>query len=135
MITDRRGTPLAARLTGANHHDSTVFEALVDAIRPIRRPRGRPRKRPIKLHADKAYDLPRCRRALHRRRIKVRIARKGVESSTRLGRHRWVVERTLAWLNHYWRLTVRYERRQDIHEAFLSLGCALTCFNAVQRYC
>jgi transposase len=59
----------------------------------------------------------------------VRIARRGIESSQRLGRHRWVVERTLAWLNRYRRLTIRYERRADIHQAFLTLGCALICFN------
>jgi transposase len=135
VIVDRRGTPLALRLTGANRHDSAVFEELVDAIRPVRRPRGRPRKRPVKLHADKAYDIPRCRRALHRRRIKVRIARKGVESSQKLGRHRWVVERTLAWLGQFRRLTVRYERREEIHQAFHALGCSLLCFKAVQRYC
>jgi transposase len=135
VIVDRRGTPLALRLTGANRHDSAVFEELVDAIRPVRRPRGRPRKRPVKLHADKAYDIPRCRRALHRRRIKVRIARKGVESSQKLGRHRWVVERTLAWLGQFRRLTVRYERREEIHQAFHALGCSLLCFTAVQRYC
>lgn len=118
-------------LTAANRHDSIVFEALLDAIRPIKRPRGRPRKRPAKLHADKAYDIPRCRRALTKRRIKVRIARKGIESSEKLGRHRWVVERTLAWLARFRRLTIRYERRADIHEAFLHLGCALICFNAL----
>ena len=43
----------------------------------------------------------------------------------------WVVERTLAWLNRYRRLTVRYERRADIHDAFLTLGCALICFKAL----
>ena len=57
------------------------------------------------------------------------IARKGVESSQKLGRHRWVVERTLAWLANYRRLTIRYERRDDIHEAFLHLGCSLICLN------
>ena len=128
-MVDRRGVPLAARLSGANRHESTVFEELLDAVPPIKRPSGRRRKRPDKLHADKAYDIPRCRRALTRRRIKVRIARKGKDSSARLGRHRWVVERTLAWLNRYRRLTVRYERRDDIHQAFLSLGCALICWN------
>lgn len=116
-------------LTGANQHESTVFAALLDGIPPIKRPRGRPRKRPDKLHADKAYDIPRCRRALRQRHIKVRIARKGIESSKRLGRHRWVVERTLAWLAKYRRLTIRYERRADIHQAFLHLGCALICLN------
>ena len=130
---DRRGLPLASLLSGANRHDSVVFEALLDAIPPIKQANGRRRKRPVKVHADKAYDIPRCRRALTTRHIQVRIARMGIDSSERLGRHRWVVERTLAWLNRYRRLTVRYERREDIHQAFLSLGCALICWNYLQH--
>ena len=103
---------------------------MVDAVEPIKRPgRGRPRKRPEKLHADKSYGLPRCREALRRRGIKGRIARRGVGSSEKLGRHRWVVERTLAWLARYRRLSVRYERRADIREAFLYLGCSLMCLS------
>lgn len=105
---------------------------MLDAVSPIRRPRGRPgrqRKRPKKLHADKGYDFARCRQALRKRRIRPRIARRGIESSERLGTHRWVVERTLAWLNRYRRLKVRFERRADVHQAFLSLGCALICWN------
>ncbi len=121
------GIPLAVRLSAANTHDSRVFEELLDAIVPIKRPRGRPRTRPAKLHADKAYDTPRCRQALTQRRITVRIARTEIESKQKLGRHRWVVERTLAWLARFRRLTIRYERRADIHEAFLHLGCALIC--------
>ena len=129
-MADRGGVPLAVVLTAANVHDSKVLEESVDAIEPIKRPgRGRSRKRPKKLHADKGYDFGRCRKALRKRGIKARIARRGVESSERLGRHRWVVERTLAWLNRYRRLTVRYERRADIHEAFLHLGCSLICLN------
>jgi transposase len=131
-VGDRGGLPLAALLSGANRHDSVVFEQVLDAIPPIKTPAGRRRKRPSKLHADKGYDYPRCRRALRRRHIQVRIARKGIDSSERLGRHRWVIERTLAWLNRFRRLTVRYERRADIHHAFLTLGCCLICFNAVQ---
>jgi transposase len=118
-------------VTGANRHDSIVFEPLVDAIPAIKQPNGRRRKRPDKMHADKAYDIPRCRQALRTRHIKVRIARKGIDSSQRLGRHRWVVERTLAWLNRFRRLTVRYERRLDLHHAFLTLGWALICFHAL----
>ncbi len=106
-----------------------VFEALIDAVPLILQPSGQRRKRPAKLHADTAYDVPRCRQFLHRRHIKVRIARKGIASSQRLGRHRGVVERTLAWLSRDRRLTIRYERRVDIHQAFLTLGCALICFN------
>lgn len=130
-MVDRGGVPLAALLTGANRHDSVVFDELLDAIPPIKRPSGQRRKRPAKLHADKGYDYPRCRQALRRRHIQIRIARKGIDSSARLGRHRWVVERTLAWLNRFRRLTVRYERRADIHQAFLTLGCALICWTSL----
>jgi transposase len=119
-------------LSAAHVHDSKVLEEVVDNVSPIKGPRGRPgrpRKRPKKLHADKGYDFPRCREALRKRGIKARIARRGIDSSERLGRHRWVVERTLAWLSRYRRLAVRYERRADIHEAFLHLGCSLICLN------
>lgn len=133
VITDRQGLPLAVCLSGANRHDSMLFEPLIDAVPAIRTPSRRRRTRPAKLHADKAYDIPRCRRALTRRRIKIRIARKGIESRERLGRHRWVVERTIAWLHRYRRLSVRYERRADIHQAFLTLGCALICFKQLEK--
>jgi transposase len=118
-------------LTAANRHESTVFEAMLDAVPSIKQPNGHRRKRPGRLHADKAYDIPRCRQALRQRHIRVRIARKGIDPSERLGRHRWVVERTLSWLNRYRRLRVRDELRADIHHAFLTLGCALICFNAL----
>lgn len=132
-MTDAAGLPLAARVGPANRHDATEFEAMLDAVPPIRRPSGRRRKRPGKLHADKGYDYPRCREALRRRHIRVRIARKGIKRSDRLGRHRWVVERTLAWLKRYRRLAVRHERRADVHQAFLTLGCCLVCRGHLQR--
>ena len=133
-MVDRGGTPLAVCLSAANRHDSMLFEQLLDAIPPIRQPNGRRRKRPAKVHADKAYDVPRCRTALTRRHITIRVARKGVDSSAKLGRHRWVVERSLAWLGQFRRLTTRYERREDMHAAFVSLGCSLLCFNALTRF-
>lgn len=131
-MTEGRGIPLAAGLTAANRPDDTVFEALVDSVEPIKRPRGRPRRRPAKLHADKGYDYRHCRAHLRRRGIKGRIARKGVESKTRLGRYRWVVERTLAWLHRFRRLAIRYERLEEIHQAFLDLGCALICLSYLE---
>ena len=137
-MVDPNGIPLAVEHSAANVHDSKMLEETVDAIRPIHGQRGRPgrpRKRPEKLHADKGYDFPRCRKALRKRGIKGRIARRGVDSSERLGRYRWVVERTLSWLNRYRRLEVRYERRDYIHQAFLELGCALICWRYVQRFC
>lgn len=133
-MVDRRGIPLAVMSSAANTHDSMLFERLLDEIEPIKGPgRGRPRKRPDKLHADKAYDDKKCARALRKRGIKRRIARKGIESSKKLGLHRWVVERTLSWISKYRRLTIRYERRDDIHDAFLHLGCSLICLNYLSR--
>jgi transposase len=112
-----------------------ALTTLVDAIPPIRQRRGRPRRRPGKLHADKAYDYPRCRRDLRRRGITPRIARRGIESSERLGRHRWVVERSFAWMNQFRRLPIRYERHADLYRAFLVLAAAIICFRAVVRFC
>jgi transposase len=71
-----------------------------------------PRCQPAKLHADKGYDFPRCRAYLHRRGIKVRIARRGIESSTKLGRHRWVIERTISWLLRFKRRGLHYDRTE-----------------------
>jgi transposase len=132
-VVDAEGTPLAAFITAANVNDCVVFERLMEAIPAVKGPWGRPRRRPGKVHADKGYDVPRCRAYLTRRGIGCRIARVGIEPKDRLGRHRWVVERTLAWLNRFRRLTVRYERRADVHQAFLTLGCSLICWNACQR--
>ena len=120
----------AVRLSAANAHDTTQLLPLVDAIPPIVSPRGkpgRPRKRPAKLHADKAYDSSDLRRALPARGITPRIARRGIDASERLGRHRWVVERTLSWLLGCRRLGVRYQRRAELLQGLLHLACALTC--------
>jgi len=102
---------------------------MLDTVPPIARPLGRPRRRPAKLDADKGYDAQHCREACRRRGITPRIARRGVESSEKLGRHRWVAERGFAWLSRYRRLRVRDDRLAEIHLAFLQLGCALVCFN------
>ena len=125
VVVDRQGIPLAVTMSAANVHDSRMMLETVDAIEPI--------KRPAKLHADKAYDSQPLQEGLRRRGITPRIARRGIESSARLGRHRWVVERTLAWLNRYRRLRVRYERRADMHLAFLHIGCALICWNFINH--
>ena len=123
-------------LSGANRNDCKVLEEVVDAIPPIYTGRpGAPRFRPDKMHADKGYDYDFCREALRKRGIIPRIARKGIESSERLGRYRWVIERTFAWLKRFRRLRVRYERCDDIHLAFLLIGCALITLKQIHRLC
>jgi IS5 family transposase len=122
-------------VTGANRHDSVVFEALVDAMPAIGGLPGSPLRRPTKMHADKGYDYPRCHAHLKRRGIKDRIARKGVERNDRLGRHRWVVERTHAWLAAFGKLRVRFERSIHTHCALLSLACSFICLRTLLRFC
>jgi transposase len=129
LAVDGGGLPLSLLVTGANSNDSLVFEALLDDLPAVRTSAGRRRCRPEKVHADKAYDHRRCRGYLTRRGIKARIARCGVESSTRLGRHRWKVERSIAWLAGCRRLRIRYERHSERFFAFAMLACARLCFN------
>ena len=108
---------------------------LLDSLAPIRARRGRPRRRPVKLHADKAYDQPALRREVRRRGIIVRIARKGIESSQRLGRHRWIVEACLAWLQRNRRLVRRYDRKPEHFQAFADLGCTPLCYRRLVVLC
>ncbi len=134
-MVDRSGIPLALLLSGANVHDSHFVGPLLDAIPAIAGQVGRPRRRPAKLHADKGYDYRRCREECTVRGIRHRIARRGIDSSHHLGKYRWVVERTFAWLNRFRRLIIRYERRDDIYRAFATLACALITWRYVQQFC
>lgn len=120
-------------ISAANLNDHLLLQDMVDGITPVRQPVGRPRKRPIKLHGDKGYDYPSCRELLRRRNIIARIARKDIESSTRLGRHRYVVERCLEWTTRFRRLVRRYERKASHFLGFLRLACALICFRRAIR--
>jgi transposase len=72
---------------------------------------------------------------LRRYRIAPEIARRQTEHGSGLGRARWVVERTFARLHHFKGLFVRYDRRAEIHEAFLALGCCVVCFRRLRRSC
>ncbi|MFF9221342.1 IS5 family transposase [Streptomyces viridosporus] len=127
LITDRNGVPLSPGISGANVHDSLGLEPLVRGIPPIRSRRG-PRRRPARLHADQGYDYDHLRTWLRERRIRHRIARKGIESSTRLGRHRWVVERTVSWLAGCRRLHCCYERKAEHFLAFVGIAAALISY-------
>ncbi|MFI6920818.1 transposase [Nonomuraea spiralis] len=59
--------------------------------------------------------------------VKPVIARRGTGHGSGLGVHRWVVEQTIALLHWFRRLSIRWEIRDDIHEAFMALAAALIC--------
>lgn len=131
VITDAQGLPLVVGVSAANLHDSQALEPMVRGIPPVRSRRGPRRRRPAKLRADKGHDCEH-QRFLRGRGITPRIARRGVDSSERLGRHRWKVERTLAWLTGYRRLTIRYERHGNLFAAFVALGATITAWKKLQ---
>ena len=129
LVCEGDGLPLTVLVTAANVADTSMFAALLDDVPPIRTPSGRRRTRPAAVHADKGYDSHANRAWLRRRRIRPRIARRGIESSARLGRHRWKVERALSRLSCFRRLQVRWDHDSGRFFAFVLLACALVCFN------
>jgi len=122
LLVDAAGVLLAVALTGGNRNDITQLLPLVDGITPVAGKVERPRQRP-----DRGYDHDSYRCVLWRRGVKPIIARRGTEHGSGLGRWRWVVERTLAWLHNYRRLRIRWERDPVVHMAFLTFACALIC--------
>jgi transposase len=125
--------PVSVTLTGANRNDVTQLLPLVDAIAPIRGTRGRPLRKPKVIYADRGYDSESHRERLRDRGIKPVIAKRRTEHGSGLGKFRWVVERTHSWLHNFRRLRIRFDRRADIHEAFLKLACSLVCWNTLKR--
>ena len=134
VLSDRGGVPLVVAVSAANTNDAAALKPLIRGVPAIRSRRGPRRRRPGKLHADKAYDQAELRAWVHERGIGVRIARKGIESSQKLGKHRWVIERTIAWMFGYRRLSIRYERYANHFGGFLALAAALTCFKKLTKH-
>jgi transposase len=130
LLTDPSGIPLAISLTGAHRNDVTQLLPLIDSLGPVRGKPGRPRLRAEALLADRGYDHDKYRRLLRARGVRPLIARRETPHGSGLGKRRWVIERTFAWLHFFRRLRLRWERRPELHQAFMHLACALIC----QRY-
>jgi transposase len=126
-LVDATGIPLAWTLTGGNRNDVTQLIPLLERVPPVRGKVGRPRRRPARVSADRGYDHDKYRRELRTRGVKPVIARRNTVHGSGLGKERWVVERTFAWLHNLRRLRIRYERNPELHMAFMLLGCAVVC--------
>ncbi|MFE4779778.1 IS5 family transposase [Streptomyces sp. NPDC056716] len=133
LITEAHGIPLAVSLTGGNRNDVTQLMPLIEAVPPVRGRRGRPRRRPDRLHADRGYDHDKYREQVRAVGITPVIARRGTGHGSGLGVHRWVVEQSFALLHWFRRLRIRWEIRDDIHEAFLSLACGIICWRRLKN--
>ncbi|ARL58192.1 IS5 family transposase [Burkholderia pseudomallei] len=124
--------PLAVILAAANCNDITQLDALVEAIPPIRGKRGRPLRKPKIVQGDRGYSSEPHRQRLRERGITPLLAKIGSPHGSGLGKTRWFIERSLAWLHAFRRLKIRYERYAHVHEAFLSLACCLICWNKLK---
>ena len=128
LLVDATGIPLAWTLTGGNRNDVTQLIPLVDRVPAVSGRVGRPRRRPERVTADRGYDHDKYRRLVRELGITPVIARRGTGHGSGLGTYRWVVEAAFALLHWFRRLRIRWEIRDDIHEAFLTLGCAIICW-------
>ena len=109
----------------------TQLLVLVEGIPPIAGRLGHPRFRPDRVQGDRGYDSDPHRHALRARGIIPELAKRGTPHGSGLGKTRWVVERGVSWLHQFRRLRIRWERRADIHEAFMLLGCIVICHRAL----
>lgn len=133
ILTDANGIPLSDTLTGANRHDVTQLLPLVDGIPSVAGKPGHPKKRPDELYADRAYDSEPHRKQLRNRGIDPHLARRNEEHGSGLGVFRWVSERTLGWLHNFRRLRIRFDRRADIHHAFVKIAESIICSRVLER--
>ncbi|WP_435841855.1 IS5 family transposase [Streptomyces coeruleorubidus] len=133
LIVEAHGIPLAAITTGGNRNDVTQLIPLIQAVPPIRGKRGQPLRRPRYLYADRGYDHEVYRDEVRRFQITPHLARRGTGPGSGLGVYRWVVEGAIAQLHWFRRLRIRWEIRDDIHEAFLTLGCAIICWRRLKK--
>lgn len=124
--------PLASAVTAANVNDGTMLLPLLDKFPPLRGRVGRPRTRPLLVTADKAYHSAARVEALRARGVWPLLPERGRRTASGLGRLRWPVERSIAWLKQFRRLRTRYERRLDIHEALLELACCVICWRKLR---
>ena len=128
LAVDAGGIPLATTVTGANAHDVTQLMPLVEAIPPIRDEVGAPLAKPQTVMGDRGYDSDPHRQKLSGQGIATQIARRRTEHGSGLGVLRYVVEQTIALLHQFRRLKMRFDKRDDIHETFVTIGEAIICW-------
>jgi transposase len=128
VMVDRNGVPLAICTAGANVSDHRQIIPVVIEFPKIKGKPGRPKEHPDELYADRGYDSDDTRALLGWLGIKAKIAKRGTEHGSGLGKVRWVVERTISWIKGLRRMRVRYDRLAIIRDAWTTLAAAVVCF-------
>jgi len=129
MLVDATGIPLACQISAANKHDVTMLLPTLTAI-PLRLlPHRKDDPLPEQILGDRAYDSQQHRQFLEWFDIVPTLAARNSEHGSGLGTQRYVVEQTIAAIRQNRRLKIRYEKRSDIHHAFLIVACIKVCWN------
>ena len=134
LMVDGRGIPLAVVATGANRHDVTQVESVLDAL-VIQRPMPTPES-PQHLCADKAYDSSGARNAMIDRHYTPHVLSRGEERKAKISipgyrARRWVVEVCHSWMNRFRKILVRFEKTDLSYLALFSLACAIIAWRRV----
>lgn len=128
LLVDGGGTPIGLHIESASPSEVKLLEATLDSLEVPGQ-----RVQPERLIADKAYDSNPARRMIEKRgTLPIIPARDNNTQATHQdGRHlrrygnRWIVERTIAWLQNFRRLVVRYERSHIIFEGLIHMAFAM----------
>ena len=133
VLTDANGIPLAVILTAANVPDVVPVLEVLTAIPPVGGKPGPPREKPDRLQGDRGYDSEPLRKLLRWLGIVPELAARNTEHGSGMGKTRWVVERTNAFLHNFGRLRRRLDRLPELQRAFLALSCSLICMRFLQQ--
>ena len=121
---DGRGVPLSLVVTGANRHDVTQLELVLDEI-IIERPEDLDQH----LCADRGYDYLSARQTIISKGYIPHVKRRGEEIQLKKNNpgwkaRRWVVEVSHSWFNRFRKILVRFEKLADTYLALLHMATA-----------
>jgi len=134
LLVDANGVPLVIHTAPANASDYTLILPVVEDFPEIGGKPGRPRKHPDMIYADRGYDSEAIRQSLRSQGITPVIARRGIDHGSSLGKIRWVVERTISWFKGLRRLRIRYDRSDDVQDAWNRLAASVLCYRIAIRW-
>jgi transposase len=129
FVVNAQGVPVGVKISGANVSDHREILPLIKEEYPAIPGRvGRPKRRPDRLYADAGYDSQSTRNALRCLGIEPIIRKSGSEHGSGLGKIRWVVERTIAWIKGLRRMRVSYDRQESTIDAWGQLAMTVVNF-------
>ena len=135
VLTEADGGPLAVVVTGANVHDSLLLQDALEAV-VVEPPDPRAHRQGLCL--DKAFSGAPSDATARVFGYEPHVRQIGEEKVDLRGHktkkaRRWVVERTIGWLNRCRGILVRYEKKAENYLGVVQLACALLWYRRLHR--